>query len=159
MKIPLSTLNELLAYHYDRRERLYEFLAKLTTAEFARDIKVGWQSIRGLLLHSLEAEVFWVQHVIQRGERPDWSFEAFPDLGAVRAQAGRVRAQTMAFVETLTDSDLERELSVTYSDGSTIRFTLSKAFLHVITHDTHHRAQAQAAARQMGYEPPELDLM
>ncbi len=128
MILPIATLRELLAYHYDRRERLYDFLAQLTPEEFARDVKMGWQSIRGLLLHSLEAEVFWMQHVLQQGERPEWVFERFPDLAAVRTQAARVREQT-------------------------------ESFLHVITHDTHHRAQAQAAARQLGYEPPELDLM
>lgn len=88
MRLPMATIRELLSYHYDRRERLYRFLEQLTPDELARDLKVGWRSIRGILLHALEAEAFWVQYAIMKGERPDWDFRAFPDIPAIRRQAG-----------------------------------------------------------------------
>ncbi|MFZ5817669.1 MAG: DinB family protein [Bacillota bacterium] len=159
MRVPRATLQELLSYHYDRRERLLDFLEQLTPEELTRDVKVGWRSIRGLLCHALEAEAFWVQYAIRKGERPDWDFREFPDVPAIRRLARQVRAETESWLAGLSEEDLDREVSITYSSGTEVRFTVAKALLHVILHDAHHRGQVSALARQMGYEPPEIDLM
>lgn len=159
MNMPKETLRELLDYHYDRRERVFQFLTGLLPDEFTRDMSAGWSSIRETLLHNLEVEVFWVGHVAQKQERPDWDFDRYPDLGSVRELAGSVRRQTEAFFGPLTDADLAQTLSVTYSSGTTLHFTLTKLFVHVITHDTHHRGQVLTLARQLGHEPQEIDLM
>ncbi|MFZ5824733.1 MAG: DinB family protein [Bacillota bacterium] len=159
MIVSMATIRELLNYHYDRRERLYRFLEELSPAELTRDVKVGWQSIQGILLHALEAEAFWVQYALQKRERPDWDFGEFPDIPAIRRQAARVREQTEAYLATLSEADLGREAAITYSSGAETRFTIAKALMHVILHDAHHRGQASTLARQLGYEPPEIDLM
>jgi hypothetical protein len=39
-------LKRLLGYHYDRRLRVYDFLASLDTSELAMDMRVGHTSIR-----------------------------------------------------------------------------------------------------------------
>jgi uncharacterized damage-inducible protein DinB len=160
MKLPKEALRDLLvSYHYDRRERIYDFAAAMKTEDFIRPMNTGWSSIRDTLLHSLEAEDFWVQYGVLKRGRPDYDFSAYADAEAVRALAREVRARTMAWFEGLTDADLGSEASITYSSGTVVRFTLSKALLHVITHDTHHRGQVLALARLMGYTPPDLDLM
>jgi uncharacterized damage-inducible protein DinB len=154
-----DTLQELLDYHYDRRERLYGFLGALAPAEFVQPMHVGWGNIRNTLVHCLEAEDFWVQHVLQKGARPDYAFEQYPDVAAVRRLAAAVRERTLRYVSVLSEEALSRTASVTYSSGTVVEFTVAKLFLHVITHDTHHRGQVAALARQLNYEPPELDLM
>lgn len=159
MKLPLETLQELLDYHYDRRERLYDFLATLTPAEFTRELHVGWGSIRNTLVHCLEAETFWVQYALLKQGRPDFDFAQYPDIAGVRQLAAQVRERTQACVAGLDQDGLNATASITYSSGTVVEFTVAKLFVHVITHDTHHRGQVVALARQLGYEPPELDLM
>lgn len=159
MLIPVATLNDLLEYHYSRRERLFDFLSQLTAEEFTRDMNVGLQSIRSTLLHSLETELFWLDHRVRGGERPDWDYRQYPDLGSVRAKAAEVQAATRGWAAGLTEEDLGQLASVRYSSGTAFTYTIAKAFLHVITHDTHHGGQVVALARQLGYTPPEIDLM
>lgn len=159
MKLPMETLRDLLEYHYSRRERVYQFLATIKPEDFTRPVNVGWNSIRGLLMHCLFAEEFWVQHAIRKQPRPDFDSRTYPDVASVRGLAGEVRERTLAFLAALPEAELAREETVTFSSGTVRRFTLAKAFLHIITHDTHHRGQVMALARQLGYEPPEIDLM
>lgn len=159
MKLPMATLKELLGYHYDRRERLYQFLEQLPPEHLTADLRVGWRDLRGLLLHCLETEVFWIQCGVLQGERPDWDFRQFPDLAAIRQQAARVRDATEGWLAGLTEEDLDRKAAIRYSDGTEVRFTLAKAVMHLILHDAHHRGQVSSLARQLGYEPPEIDLM
>ena len=70
-----------------------------------------------------------------------------------------MREETEIYLATLSEADLAREAAITYSDGSETRFTIAKALMHVILHDAHHRGQASTLARQLGYEPPDIDLM
>jgi len=159
MFMPLGTTRELLAYHYDRRNRVYEFLQTLPAAAFTKPLNVGWRDLRGTLIHCLEAEEFWIQHAVLHRARPDFDPAACPDVAAVKRLADEVRARTEAYVAGLTDADMGQEHLVRYSSGTEVRFTTAKLFLHVITHDAHHRGQVVALARQLGCEPPEIDLM
>ncbi|MGE5672317.1 MAG: DinB family protein [Mycobacterium leprae] len=160
MKLDLATVRELLTeYHYDRRNRVYDFMTQLRPEEFVRDVHAGWGSIRTTLLHCLEAEEFWVGYAVQQQARPDFDPADYPNVAAIRALADKVRRQTESFVARLTEADMARECAITYSSGTRVTFPMAKMFLHVITHDTHHRGQALVLARQMGYEPPEIDLM
>lgn len=158
MKLSRDTLDELLAYHYDRRNRVYDFLGSVKPEDFTRDLPIGWGSLRGLVLHALEAEVFWVRYGMQQGERPSWDYDDYPDVAAVRTVAASVREATQRFLAT-PEAHLDRPHTVTFSSGAQMKFTTAKGFLHIITHDAHHRGQVLVVARQMGYEPPEIDLM
>lgn len=159
MRLPMETLRALLDYHYSRREQVYAFIATLTPEEFTRDMQAGWKNIRSTLMHCLEAEVFWMEHGLQKRDRPDWDFRLYPDIAAVRQKAAAVRAGTEALVQRLTEEDLVREASIRFSSGTEFSYSIGRCFLHVITHDTHHRGQVMLMARQMGHTPPEIDLM
>jgi uncharacterized damage-inducible protein DinB len=159
MVIPLSTLHELLIYHYDRRERLHDFLSRLTLEEYTRRVHTNWGSLHGLLLHCLETEAFWVRHGLQGRDAPEYDPRSYPVLSSVQRLAKEVRRQTEAYVDGLSESDMGRAASVTFAGGGTARFTVSEALFHVIEHDIYHRGQALALAAQMGYEPPDLDLI
>jgi uncharacterized damage-inducible protein DinB len=160
VQVSPETLRELLYYHYDRREQVYDFLAKMKPEDFIRPMNSGWESIRETLIHCLDAERFWREHRIQGGERPSpFPAAECPDVAAVRALAAQVRGQTQAFVDTLTADDLARETTVTDSSGTTFRFSVAKAFLQIITHDTHHRGQVLLLARQLGYVQHDIDLL
>ena len=160
MLIPKATLLELLEYHYDRRRRVLDFLAaKVTPEDFLRPMKAGWSSMQGILVHAIQCEEFWVHSAMRQGAQPDWDSSQYRDAASVRQLAADVQARTEEFVAGLTDADLAREATMTYFSGYTFSFTLAKGFLHMITHETHHRGQVLLLARQLGYEPPEIDLM
>lgn len=159
MQVSLSTVRELLMFHYSRRERLYDCVAGIEPEDFVRPMGIGWSDIRGTLVHCLRAEEFWVQHGIQGKARPKHDPDACPDAAALRALAHAVRQRTESFFQNLTESDLQREASVVLSRGDTVRFTYGRALIHVIMHDAHHRGELTALLRIMGYDPPWLDFL
>ncbi|MCU1806348.1 hypothetical protein NVV31_13245 [Cytobacillus firmus] len=40
-----------------------------------------------------------------------------------------------------------------------ISMTPRKLFMHTVTHEYHHKGQIMAMARQLGYEPPNTDVL
>lgn len=159
MLIPLATLKWLIGYHYYRRDMLFAFLAELPPEALTRQMNVGWESILGTLVHCLFAEEFWVQHRIQGQGRPEFDPAHYPDLASFLSLADEVKGRTMAYIAALTEGDLGRVVSTTFPDGSPFEFTVSHALMHVTNHDAHHLGQVVALARQLGYTPPELDML
>lgn len=159
MILSLATLKWLIGYHYHRRARLFEFLAELPPEALTRKMNVGWESMLGTLIHCLFAEEFWVEHRLQGKGRPELETGRYPDLPSVVRLAEAIKSRTMAYLAGLTEADLSRVVTTTLPDGSPFEFTVSHALMHVIMHDAHHLGQVVALARQMGYEPPELDML
>ncbi|MHA1957884.1 MAG: DinB family protein [Candidatus Thorarchaeota archaeon] len=48
--------------------------------------------------------------------------------------------------------------SVVWGDR-TVSFTVAKALVHMATHETHHRGLVIGLIRQLGYEPPDVDML
>lgn len=159
LKLPKETLRDLLGFHYSRRDMVYAFLDSIRPEDFARPMNVGLGSIRGTLVHCLVAERFWLHRL--RGQQPSMEvdYSQLPDVASVRAMAATVRRETEDYVAGLSDADLATEVTTSYSNGAPFSFTVGTALLHVTLHDVHHRGQVMALARQLGYEPPELDLL
>ncbi|MDF2631050.1 MAG: hypothetical protein K0R39_4881 [Symbiobacteriaceae bacterium] len=159
MQLTQQTLTELLDFHYGKRELVYDFLATLPAEAFVKPMSVGWSNMRTTLVHCLLAEEYWVQHGLRHLPHLDVAFTDYPDVASVRQLAAEVRQRTEAYLATLAESDLDRPEELRYSSGAKVEFTAAKALMHVMLHDAHHRGQVLALARQMGYEPPEIDLM
>jgi len=159
MQLTQQTLEELLAYHYGKRELVYDFLESLPPEAFVKPMQVGWSNMRTTLVHCLLTEEYWVQHGLRRLPHLDVAFTDYPTVASVRRMAAEVRQRTEAYLSALSLADLDQPAELRYSNGARVEFTPAKALMHVILHDAHHRGQVLALARQLGYEPPEIDLM
>ena len=62
-----------------------------------------------------------------------------------------VEASTLKFLETLNPVELERVVEN--------QFTVDGLIWHVMQHETRHTAQISVLARQLGFSPPQLDLI
>ena len=144
-------------FDYDARHRLLAGVAKLTQEQFLKDMRTGWRSIRNTLVHMMAAEDYWIR-MLSGAESKEYRPEEFPDAASI-AQAWReVEDRTRRFLEDLDEERLQEERSVTWGDES-VHFTVAKALMHVATHETHHRGAVVAMIRQLGVQPPVLDLL
>lgn len=159
MYVPYAVLENLLNFHYDCRKRIYDSVESLTEKEFVTPIAPHWSSAHNVLLHCLRAEMFWIQHGILGGERPRHDTTTYPTLKDVRDLGLAVQEGTRRFAAELDEADFGIERSVQMSDGSTVTFTADQAILHVVLHDVHHRGELVAYLKQLGHEPPMLDLL
>ena len=79
-------------------------------------------------------------------------------MAAMLATKDRIREATRAYLESLTEEQLNTTLAKRPADwGGELR---SPAFilLHVITHAFHHKGQIVAMLRILGYPAPDTDL-
>lgn len=117
----------------------------------------GHPSIRKQLVHILTCEEGWV-HDLQNEPFAGWSEEDCLTMAALRAAKEQIRGSTRAYVNGLTEAQLNTTLANRPVDwGGELR---SPAFivLHVITHAFHHKGQIVAMLRILGYPAPDTDL-
>ena len=122
--------------------------------------------IKDLVLHIAAVEDSWLHEDILR-DTPIW--EAFPKLerasedGTLYAEFPltelldywrAVEASTLAYLPTLTDTELQRPVQV--GDKT---HTVDGLLWHVLTHEMRHTAQIGVLLRLQGVKPPFLDLL
>jgi len=147
----------LFDYIIDARHRLLAGVAELTQEQFLRDMGTGWRSIRGTLVHMMDADDYWVS-VLSGDEHKRYRPEEFPVTESIIQAWKRVEGRMRNFLEVLDEEVLREARSVTW-DGETVHFTVAKALMHMATYETHHRGAVMGMIRQLGVQPPVLDLL
>jgi uncharacterized damage-inducible protein DinB len=157
MDLSLNAVREMLEFHYDRRDRLFDYSAALPPDELVRPVRCTWSSALGILLHEVACEEFWFHHVIREDTPRPHDLATYPDLASVRRLADEVRAKTMEWAGSLNLTDLAGEVVYRWSSDGMARFTVGGIIRHVVTHGAYHRGQVLLLASQYGHDIPELD--
>lgn len=122
-----------------------------------KDLGVGRRSLRNILIHLVETEIYWVS-VLRGTEFEQLNHEEFTTPDSIRALWCGVETETSEFLENLNDEQLHHVKTVTWGEN-TINFTVRKALLHLVTHETHHRGLIIGLIRQLGFEPPDVNML
>ncbi len=158
------TINDYYDYLVRARRDLWAFLETMPDEALAKKVLPGprFECIKDLISHIAAVEDSWIHEDILR-DQPVW--ETVPELE--NAQDGAfysamllevllnywraVEASTLKFLETLNPVELERVVEN--------QFTVDGLIWHVMQHETRHTAQISVLARQLGFSPPQLDLI
>lgn len=138
-------------------EAVLSIAAQLSNEEFNRDFSPSHGTIRRMLLHMLDGEIYFP--AVCRGEVPDTSgikhLETWADIHARWQQAS---AEALAYFESLSDGDLERMVTMPLGE---YRFTLPmwQVLLSFFSHSHHHRGELSILLSDLGYPLPDLDLI
>ena len=65
----------------------------------------------------------------------------YPTLAAIRDKWSTIESDCQAFLATLTESDLEKRIEVTSTEGTKHLDILAEMLMHVVNHGTDHRSQ------------------
>jgi uncharacterized damage-inducible protein DinB len=114
-------------------------------------------------------------HVVQWGflhvwlERPLPVFpdqSRFPDLAALAAWGREAHERIGACVQEAKEAALERSVTLPFADvfvkqlgEAAAPITLGHTMLQVTSHSSHHRGQVNTRIRELGGEPPFVDLI
>lgn len=147
------------------RDMLVRSVEDLSTEALAQRAFAGANSIGTLLIHIAEAELFWIQEVLQ-GEpltgqqREEYRFDLFGrpdapqvearDFGFFRKRLETVRSRTRTALRDLSDSDLVTERRWTDGEGGERVFSVSWILHHVLEHEAHHRGQIALLKSALG---------
>lgn len=155
---PLEEIRDLYAYHRWANGRVLEAAGRLPVADFDRDLRSSFPSVRETLAHVLASDWVWLSR--WRGNsptaRPQWDVATH---AALSARWREVEADQRRFLEGLVADDLERTIAYRQLSGTAFSAPLGQLLRHVVNHATYHRGQAVTLLRQLGAEPPPTDLV
>lgn len=162
-----ETLVNQNEYEWVKQTRgvLLDLCNELEPNDFIRQMDgFGIKSVRNTLVHIADCYYAWLgSFVLLKTKKPLTSKEDLSQLGLdeIRVRFEQVDVFVNEVFEGLVhqlDMPIQREIP--WRDGGEIvSLTPGKLLMHTITHEFHHKGQIVAMARQMGYEPPDTDVL
>ena len=142
------------------RASLFSYLDTVTIAHFTEELPLfGGGSMRSLLVHTANTYQFWLGNFAQNQELPFVKPVVVVNMSEVRRIFREVNELTDTFLAHFAD-----KWQHPVTGGIPWRKTIKEAtplalFTHVITHECHHKGQVVSMSRQLGYTPPDTDLI
>lgn len=157
----LEHVRAMSSYNAWMNVRLYDACSQLSDAERKRDLGAYFKSIHGTLNHILLADRIWMG----RFQGDLYSFktlndELYADFEALKRARSAEDERIAAWVKTLSNAELHRELSYVSKVNPRPRaYPLWFALSHFFNHQTHHRGQVTTLLTQLGVDPGVTDLI
>ena len=155
----IDELRSLFAYDSWASDLLLDAVKALPEEAIRRDLGTSHQSLLGTLVHVVAAEELWLSRWKGAPRSKLTGLDQIASLDALRAWWSKVRAERDAYIASLGEADLEREMEMPTTAGATYRHRYADMFRHLANHSTYHRGQVAAMLRQLGEKPPSTDLI
>ena len=133
---------------------------QLTSEQFLAPNTQGYGTLRGTLVHALEAE--WAWRMLCQHQTIDFfkalQEEAFPTVSSI-AQHWQEEEQAMRdYLASLTDEDLTGYIRYTTPEGEKRERVLWHCLYQVLNHATQHRSEAAVVLTDYHSSPGDLDF-
>ena len=150
----------LLDYHYWARDRVLDAVKDISNDDFVAPRGSSFSSMRDTLSHIYFAEWAWNERWNGTSPTALPSLDRFSDVAALRAAWNELEGNVRAFIEPMTDGDLQRSMEYRLFSGATGTSVMWQMVQHVVNHASYHRGQITTMLRQAGAQPPRsLDLI
>lgn len=159
-----EALRAMYGYNRWATKRVMEVAAQLTPEQWLAPGNAGRGSVRDTMVHLIAAQRRWLAWwdgslPADQALRSQLNPADHPNLASVRAAWETLDRATQAFVDGLTDADVERVYSTSMPNGTLFRQSLWQMMLHVVNHGTQHRSEVAAMLTGFGHSPGDLDLL
>jgi uncharacterized damage-inducible protein DinB len=155
----LKDIHQLFNYTGWANRLVLDAAERLSDEQQKRDFKISHGSIHGTLVHMAGAEWLWLERWRGTSHSRIWTAEDFIDIPAIRVRWQQIETERQALLESLSEEDLSRDLSYRNLKGEPFALPLIAQMQHVVNHSTQHRGQAVGMIRQLGVQPPAVDLL
>ena len=147
-----------LEYSHVLRNRYLEELAILPWEEVEKSRGASFDSMKNILLHTLDVEDRMVNYVIP-GRAKQWvsrSPDEFANIDSIRKRAKEVESKSRAYVARITPAELERKVEVSRAGMSPVSVRVEDILIHVVFENVHHFGELIALLWQIDVEPPHM---
>jgi|HubBroStandDraft_6_1064221.scaffolds.fasta_scaffold268639_3 uncharacterized damage-inducible protein DinB len=149
----------LYQYNAWANHRTIDACDSIPTAQFTRELESSFRSVRDTLVHIMAVELVWLERWKLQWDGTFRKAFDFPDVASVRQAWKGIEAELLAFVDGLSDEDVNRIIPHKNSAGLEFRMPLWQLLQHVVNHGTYHRGQLTTLVRQAGGKPVGTDLV
>ncbi|OGG94298.1 MAG: hypothetical protein A2527_14665 [Candidatus Lambdaproteobacteria bacterium RIFOXYD2_FULL_50_16] len=158
----IQYFHTLLRYNQWANRLLFEACTKLSSDEYIGKNDMYFGSIHSCLNHVLLVDQLWKARAQGRAYQPSALDQVlYPDLNSLEAARGAQDESLLAWVERLSNEDLEKPITyhaVARQEKVQTR-TIGQILLHLTQHQTHHRGQIHNQFGHLNHRIPELDLI
>jgi uncharacterized damage-inducible protein DinB len=152
-------IRTLFDYNTWANHRSLEAAAALTEEQFTRSLGSSFSSVRDTLAHICGGEWVWLERFLGRTPTAMPGVKQFATVPALREHWLAQEQALLAFVNGLTQEDLDRAMEYQTMNFGTYRNPLCHSLQHLANHGTYHRGQVTTMLRQLGAQPMLTDLM
>jgi uncharacterized damage-inducible protein DinB len=149
----------LFRYNQWANAKILNAMANISQEQFVAPASFPHGGLRGTLVHAFFAEWIWRRR--WEGFSPADRFlpEDFPTVESLCSRWQEEERQLMAFVEGITDEQLNDTFHYTNTSGQPFIRVLWHSMVHVVNHGTQHRTEAAALLTELGHSPGDIDLI
>ena len=156
-----NEIKTLFDYNFWAFDKVWSCVMRLTDEQFVQELGYSRGSIRNQVVHMMSATRRWIARLNGSEMVSHLAFDDFATRAATKARWDNLRAETMMYISSLTEADLDGIIFWQLPDrGMSAENTRWEILLHVANHATDHRAQILAMLNQhFGIETVEQDLL
>jgi len=147
----------LFEYSQALRNRYLEQIATLPWEEVIKSRGGSFDSLRNIMLHTIDVEDRLVNGVILG--RTDWvstSPEDLRDMDSIRKRLKEVESKTKAYIKTIEPAELERKVEMRRPGAPSIQIRVEDVLVASAVENIHHFGELIGLLWQMDIEPPHM---
>ncbi len=153
----------LLDYNYWANRRILAAASGLSLQQLSAPAAFPWGSLRGRLVHILDAEFGWRTQLERGRETDQWQAAElhesdFPNLESIVQRAQQEESGMRSYLASLTDASLQDTIRYRTDEGHLRERRVWHCLYHVVNHGTQHRSEAAAILTDLGRSPGDLDF-
>lgn len=156
----MNVVQEQYVWVQGAREAMLQYLNTVHPEHFVQELPAfGDRSIRFQCVHTINTYQFWIGEIGLQQEPVYLKPELYKDITMLAAAYQMVDTLILEFEQQYGNA-LQSSLSrIIKSRNLPIVVSPLKLFTHVITHEFHHKGQILSMSRQLGYTPPDTDVI
>ena len=147
--MPFTDIAELFGYLYWIRDRALASATALPAGRFLDASTVAYRDLRATLVHELDVERSWRLR-LQGAPTTEWDVTLepaeYPDVATIADAWQQEEADTLAWLDTLDEADLEKAVTVNGLEG----YPLTSYLTHIVMHGTESLSAAAILLHRAG---------
>lgn len=151
-------IRTLFAYNYWANRRLLAKADDCSPEQLTDKFDYAWDSILRTMAHVLGAEWAWRQRIGGISPAKLLDKDQFTTLAVLRSRWDEEEAAMRAYLDALSDADLEQVIEYKDTRGVEMSRTLWEILVHVVNHGTQHRAEVALYLTNLGHSPGDMDF-
>lgn len=154
---------ELFATQYDwiqkTREELFRYCETMSPDDYVKELEnFGGDSVRSLHAHVTDCYRVWLGSRALGKELLKIKAESVNTVQEMREVFQKIDNIVHEFLNEF-EGKWDQSIHVSFQSSNSAEFTTLWLFTHTITHEFHHKGQIVKIGRQLGYTPPDTDLI
>jgi uncharacterized damage-inducible protein DinB len=153
----------LFDYNYWANGQIRNAASQVSPGQLLAHASFPMGSLRGTLVHIVDAEYGWRTMMERTGKTERWEAEEllerdFPTLESIQARMHAEESAMRAYLAGLDDARMASVVRYVTDEGQRRERPLWHCLVHVVNHGTQHRSEAAAMLTDYGRSPGDLDF-